>query len=154
MAKRLKVQDVNAIDIHKNHNYLDVHPEKPAENYYTKDGKTYYFLNDAYGSTYGTRDNTGWYRYDNDKNSWEYYGSYDDKEKLGDLYYASNDYINYNRSNIYDFSNTVWYSEKADAKTARDRAVASSNASSDSRWGWDSGDSWDSGSTDWDSDWD
>jgi len=147
VASILSIQDVNSVDIFRNHNFLDVHPQKPSENYYVKDGKTYYFLNDIYGSSYGTRDNTGWYYYDDINNSWEYYGSYDDKEKLGDLYYVPSDYTSYNNSNIYDFSNTVWYSEKIDAEIAHDDYVSSSSDD------WSSDSDWDSGSTDWDSDW-
>ena len=154
VASLLSIQDVNSVDIFRNHKYLDLHPVKPTENYYTKDGKTYYFLNDAYGSSYGTRDNTGWYYYNDINNSWEYYSSYDDKEKLGDLYYVPGDYTSYNSSNIYDFSNTVWYSEKLDAEIAHDDYTSSSyDWSSDSDWDWDSGSDWDSGGSDWDSDW-
>ena len=105
VAKHLNIQDINSIDIHKSRRYLTFHPVKPLENYYRKDGKTYYFLDDIYGSRYGSRNNTGWYCYNDDNNSWEYYSSYDDEEKLGELYYAPDDYISYNERDIYDFSN-------------------------------------------------
>jgi len=50
VAGILSIQDVDSVDIFRSHNYLDVHPQKPLETYYKKDGKIYYFLNDIYGS--------------------------------------------------------------------------------------------------------
>ena len=161
-------------DIYNSKEYIDAgHHFEPSQGYYKTGDDVYYYLNDSYGDSYGTRDNTGWYRYIND--SWEYYCSYDDKEKVGDeLWYNDDDYNigssyvtlgadgydfeNYQWS-FTNFENTEWYEEAEAAEKAYDKYQEEhkndydNDWDDDNDWDWDSGDDWDAGGTDWDSDW-
>ena len=117
----------------------------PKQGYYKYDGILYYYLDDQYGEKYGTRDNSGWYRYNDYSDSWDYYCDYTDQYTLGnDLYYAENtyayDYNSYYNWNTQSFESTIWYNE----------AESAAESYNDS---WDSSDSWDSGGTDFSSDW-
>lgn len=80
------------LNIYNSRAYIDAgHHTTPSTAYYNVNGELYYFLND-YHSNYGDTDNTGWYKL-NPNNEWEYYCSEDDKEKLGDdLWYSDDEY--------------------------------------------------------------
>ena len=170
-------------DIHRSKNYIDAgHHYTPSGGYYVNDGNTYYYLVDYYGYRYGDGDNSGWYLYDDDSGSWDYYCDKDDRDALGDAlwyydddYRVGSDYDRYTSGNVYnftaeeqagwsatDFSDTEWYQAAEEAEAEADAAYeeyksqSSDSGSwwdSDSSYDWDSSDSWDSGSTDWDSDW-
>ena len=165
------------LNIYNSRNYIDNgHHYTPEQRYYLYNNEYYYYLDDRYGSEYGTRDNSGWYKYNSDADSWGYYCDFEDKSKLGeDLYYHDDDYVVYDFKSAYDyapnetwnatqFEDTDWYieSEKSSAlhqeevdrwHEDNDSSSSSWDWSSDSDWDWDSGSDWDSGGTDWDSDW-
>lgn len=170
--------DESTLNVLNSRIYKDTHHSAPNQSsYYIDNGRSYYYLNDLHGSAYGSRDNTGWYIYED--TGWEYYCSSDDRDMLGDdLWYDAdkyslgssyNDYVsggvfNYSGSDTWnsnlmaaDFGNTTWYSEYEAATAAYEEYNANNSSTSsnnDSSWDWDSSsDSWDSGSTDWGSDW-
>ena len=171
--------DYETIDIYRSRAYIDAgHRYISSENYYLSNNKLYYYLDDYNGKDYGTRDNTGWYVYNN--NNWEYLCDNDDKETLGDdLWY------NYNDRKVYDwdfdfdntdayafakstgfdwntskFESTTWYQEKEKADEKHKQKIEENNKNNNNnRWDndndydWDAGDDWDAGGMDWDSDW-
>jgi hypothetical protein len=160
-------------DIRKSKTFIDAGNKLvPKSAYYYHDNNLYYFLNDSH-SDYGSTDNTGWYKYED--NEWSYYCDKDDKSALGDdLWYDDESYyISNNYGDIYDyvgdyattwnptnFEDTTWYESYENNEAAYDRHLEESrnnsydsSYSNDSDWDWSSSDSWDSGSTDWDSDW-
>ncbi len=163
------------------HPYTDLHHTSPNSSaYYYIDGKSYYYLNDSHGASYGTADNSGWYTYDD---GWEYYCSGSDREALGDeLWYDDDEYLvgsdyshyeAYISGNVYNFSDieaaawstaamattfedTTWYGQKVAADEAYDEYISSKSSSSydwssSSDWSSDSDWDWDSGSDSWDS---
>lgn len=172
-------------NVTNSHAYIDLHHNTPRSNgYYVVNGTSYYYLNDSYGSQYGTRDNSGWYRYEDE--AWQYYSSGDDHEAIGDElwydddkyrvgsnYYAYDTYISGNAFNFTDeeaaawssaamvssFEDTTWYGETIAADEAHEQYVSShssSSSSDDSFWSSDSSSDW-SSSDSWDSggsDWD
>ena len=73
--------------------YIDAgHHKNPSTSYYYYNDDLYYFIDDEH-SSYGSKDNTGWYRYNTKSSDWEYYCSVDDKDSLGnDLWYSESDY--------------------------------------------------------------
>ncbi len=153
-----------------------------SSQYYRVDDTYYYYLDDPYGSSYGTGDNTGWYRYDSDVGDWYYYADADDEETLGELYenpeeYAIGDPYEWNTSDTWEtdgaysdgsnsvrsFEDTEWYQDAAAAQTwyYDNRSDYSddydSDSSSDYDYDYDYDYSWDNDSDwDWDSgsDWD
>ena len=170
--------------IYRSRNYVDAGNHfTPSKGYYVNNGNTYYYLSDYYGYRYGDGDKSGWYLYDDNSGSWDYYCDKDDHDALGDeLWYydedyrVGDDYDRYKSGDVYNFtaeeqanwnatnfSDTEWYQAAEEAEAAADAAYeeyksenSSSSSSSwdnDSSYDWDSSDSWDSDSTDWGSDW-
>lgn len=160
--------------------YKDVHHNSPDKNsYYFVNGQSYYYLDDCHGASYGIRDHSGWYRYNNNDKSWEYYCSGDDHEAIGDdLWYDDRDYLvgsdyksyeSYISGNAYnfsdseaaawnaaamasDFEDTSWYGAKVAADEAYDDYVSSISSKNSSSSSWDNDSSWSSDSSwDWDS---
>lgn len=161
--------------------YVDRHHYAPSQSaYYDVNGKSYYYLNDAHGASYGNGDNSGWYVYND--SAWDYYCDAYDKDTLGDdlwynddRYYVGSsysDYSDYISGSVYsfsdteasnwsseyyadDFSNTSWYEEVLESDQAYEDYWAthsSSSSSSGSSDSWSSSSSWDSDSSwDWDS---
>lgn len=108
---------------------------------------------------------SGWYIYDSDTDSYDYYCAGDDKEALGeDLWYDADDYeisndVVENNQSILDFDDSTYYGyyeDHADAYEQHKKEIESKKDDDDDDydWGsdWDTGD-WDAGATDWDSDW-
>lgn len=185
---------ISPYDVQYTNAYRDLHHAAPHESaYYFVNGQSYYHLYDGHSSYGSNESNTGWYIFDDD-DGWEYYCSDDDHDTIGDelwydhekymIDYRYDSYCDYVSGNVYnfsdaeaaewnssamatDFTDTTWYSEKADNDAAYDQYWEDHSAndysssddssswdwSSDSDWDWDSSDSWDSGSSDWDSDW-
>lgn len=172
LAEKLGIP-YNEFSIYNSRNYIDAgHHFTPDTSYYYYNNNLYYFLDDNH-SYWGDTDNSGWYKY-NDNDTWEYYCDEEDKEKLGeDLYYSEDDYsVGNNIQNIYDyndslssswnptsFTSTSWYQSYQENNYAYEKYQEDNQNdnyndwSNDSDWDWDSGSDWDSGGTDWDSDW-
>lgn len=162
------------IYIYNSKEYIDAgHHYSPSDGYYSYNDDLYYYLDDNH-SSYGTTDNSGWYRWDTTSNEWEYFSSYDDKNAVPeDLWYYDDDYYILdvdNDKSIYDwnaesFTSTTWYDSYLENESAYDAYWAERDNdsswdddddwdwSSDSDYDWDSGSDWDSGGSDWDSDW-
>ena len=172
LAEKLGIP-YDEFSIYNSKNYIDAgHHLTPDTSYYYYDNNLYYFLDDNH-SYWGNTDNSGWYKY-NDNDTWEYYCDAEDKEKLGeDLYYSEDDYsVGNNIQYIYDyndslstswnptsFTSTSWYHSYQENNYAYEKYQEENRNdnyndwSNDSDWDWDSGSDWDSGGTDWDSDW-
>lgn len=104
---------------------------EPSRGYYNYNGHQYYYLDDS-----------NWYIYDNDSNSWKSTFIDDELKDHADDYYESSSYDS--SWGTSDFEDTSYYSTWEEEQ---------SNSSWDSSSSWDSGDSWDSGGGDWGSDW-
>lgn len=170
--------------IYNSHRFIDYGNHiTPGKYYYQLNNTLYYYLNDNYGANYGNGDNSGWYRYDDDAESWTYYCSKDDKDVLGDeLWYDPDDYIvGSTYTDVYDFADqndlnwsmadfddSVWgeeYNAAYDNYYESSKNNSSSNSDynysydydDDDDYDWDWGNDydydWDSGWSDWDSDW-
>ena len=165
----------NKYSIYYSKAYVDAgHHYEPSDGYYETDNEFYYYLSDRYGEEYGTKDNSGWYKFVD--GNWEYYCDYNDKEAIGEDLWYKNDAlrvgsyyesvsIDYDFSDsqwyITDFESTQYYKDVATAEEAYDAHIDSIREENDDDW-WDSDDDdynwdddydWDTGGTDWDSDW-
>ena len=163
--------DYDYFNIFNSHEYIDEHHYEPKAGYYSHNNELYYYLEDRH-SSYGTNDNSGWYKYDQDIGDWSYYSSYDNKNLVNDeLWYHEDDYYLGDTDLIFDldgynwdpksFTSTTWYDSFLENEAAYESHYSSQTDDngwdwgwgSDSDYDWDSGDSWDSWDTDWDSDW-
>ena len=178
MSRKTKIDSLSDYDssiprIYDSRDYKDRHHLSPyvADNgnyrYYEYNGIIWVYLDDQYYN-YGDNNNnySGWYIYDSDTDSYDYYCSEDDKEALGDdLWYDADDYeinndVVENNQSISDFNDSTYYDYYEDHVEAYDayRQDSATNTTTDNdddySWGsdWDTGD-WDTGATDWDSDW-
>ncbi len=165
--------------IYHSRNYIDAgHHFTPDRSYYQVNNTLYYYLDDNYGSRYGYGDNSGWYTYDEDSESWSYLCDKDDSSSIGEeLWYDPNEYrIGSTYSDVYDyassnelnwsqanFDDSIWgeeynqayenYQTQRNNNSNSDSGGYSSN-DYDNDYDWDYGnDDWDSGWSDWDSDW-
>ena len=86
------------LNVYDSKEYIDAGNHfTPDTSYYYYNDELYYFLDDNH-SSYGTTDNSGWYKYNND--TWEFFCKEDDKEILGeDLWYYDDDYQIYSLDN-------------------------------------------------------
>lgn len=179
VSRKTKIDSLSDYDssiprIYDSRDYKDRHHLSPyvADNgnyrYYEYNGIIWVYLDDQYYN-YGDNNNdySGWYIYDSDTDSYDYYCSGDDKEALGeDLWYDADDYeinndVVENNQSISDFNDSTYYDYYEDHVEAYDayrQDSATYNTTTDNdddySWGsdWDTGD-WDTGATDWDSDW-
>ena len=156
-------------NIETSRGYIDVHHTKPTQNYYICGGDTYYFLDDNKGN------NTGWYVYDDEDESWRFCASYDDKGAIAeDLWYDPVTYsVTFSEKDemVSDFEDTSYYQEYYAANHPSTSHTQQSHyddddyddwpSSGSSGWGysgWDDDDdssgsssSWDWGYSGWDS---
>ncbi len=150
---------------------------KPNGNYYRYNNQTYVYLDDPYGDDFG-HDQSGWYLYNQDEDTWDYQCYSDDTDVLGEE--LASDPDKYKSGDIYKFSDAealAWgitsfddteyavsaqssynaYKEIKKAKEAEERSNRSNDNNSwsnrDNDYDWDDDDGWDAGNSDWDSDW-
>ena len=166
--------NVSVLNIWESKEFLDAgHRKTPRSTYYSSGGKVYYFPNDEH-SSYGKKDNSGWYLYSTDDNDWSYYCSADDRSLLDDeLWYFSEKYssnasaikndLGYNwnvsgedgwlSNDFKAFEDTEYYASYEENEEAYKKYEENRKNDEDDDYDWDSNDDWDSDDYDWDSDW-